>query len=108
MNKLCLVKGQDFRIERPSNGEYRILTVEVNACRRMFANNDSFMYENCADSNLTQYKNDIWVKYNKYFVVSVVYLNKAFNSLNKDPTNLMMESVRLTFTITQGSEAFVD
>lgn len=56
----------------------------------MYQNNDSFMYDNCADMNLTNYKNDIWVRYNKYFVVSVVYLNTAFNSLNQNPINTIM------------------
>lgn len=65
------------------------------------------MYDNCADVNLTNYKNQIWIRYNKYFVVSVVYLNTAFNSLSQTPENILMESVRLTFTITQGAEAFV-
>lgn len=48
------------------------------------------MYDDCADENMTAYKNNLQIQAYKYFTASVVYLNTAFNPLSQKSTAKFM------------------
>lgn len=81
-NKLCMVPGQNFSIEQPSNGIHRSLALHINACTRVFPNGTA-MYSGCANLTDRDEKNNLQMRFNKYFEINVVYLSTAFNPLNK-------------------------
>lgn len=47
--------------------------------------------------------NMYWIQTYKYFTVVILYVNTAFNPIQKTATTKYIDPVRLTFTITRGT-----
>lgn len=105
-NKMCISPNQNLSITQPTTGVFKMLSVQINSCKKRNRDNSS-IYDGCATDEEYANNYEQIIQYTKYFTSLVVFVNTGFNTTSKLAVNKFMDVLRQTYTLTRGSEAFV-